>query len=316
MKHTVRITFFLVLLFFAAHVVGLGVTNKYIDHQASAEAGEIVQKDLPYGIETPPVDQQTSFVFIIIAVLIGTGLVLLLIHFKKTSWWRVWYLLSVIVTMSIAFAAFIPQVLAFVLAVSLGLWKVYRSNFYVHNFSELFVYAGLVAIFVRIMNLFSIVVLLLLISVYDIIAVWKSKHMIKLAKFATESNAFAGLIVPYEKRELKEEVKMKKVKVAPKKVVARKGKLITEHKVHAILGGGDIGFPLLFAGVVMKDLMLSYPEGIAFLLALIVPVFTTIALIMLFMKGQKDKFYPAMPFLSAGAFVGYGALVIVRMAIG
>jgi len=222
MKHTARITFFLVLLFFLSQLVGLAVTDKYIDHQASAEVGEIVHTDLPYGIETPPVNQKTSFIFIILAILIGTGLVLLLIHFKKMGIWKVWYLTSVIITLAIAFAAYIPQVTALLLAIALGIWKVYRNNFYLHNLTELFVYAGLVAIFVRIMNLYSIVVLLLLISVYDIIAVWKSKHMIKLAKFATESNAFAGLMIPYERSEIKKEIKISKVKLAAQKTVAHK----------------------------------------------------------------------------------------------
>jgi len=73
----------------------------------------------------------------------------------------------------------------------------------------------------------------------------------------------------------------------------------------AILGGGDIGFPLLFAGVVMKGLILENGVFIGFLKTLIIPVVVSIALFLLFVKGKKDKFYPAMPILSAGCFVGY-----------
>jgi hypothetical protein len=71
----------------------------------------------------------------------------------------------------------------------------------------------------------------------------------------------------------------------------------------AILGGGDIGFPLLFAGVLMKSA--------GFLKVLIVPVIVAIALFLLLYYAQKDKFYPAMPFITAGCFVGYGILLLL-----
>ena len=81
----------------------------------------------------------------------------------------------------------------------------------------------------------------------------------------------------------------------------------------AILGGGDIGFPLLFAGVVMKGLMLDNSLMVGFLKTLIIPVVVSIALFLLFVKGQKDKFYPAMPVLSAGCFIGYGILLLINL---
>ncbi len=83
----------------------------------------------------------------------------------------------------------------------------------------------------------------------------------------------------------------------------------------AILGGGDIGFPLIFAGVVMKDLMLVNPELIGFLKVLIIPVFVSIALLLLFLKSKKDKFYPAMPFIFAGCIVGFIALKLIEFLL-
>ena len=76
-------------------------------------------------------------------------------------------------------------------------YKVVKPNVYVHNFTELFIYGGLVAIFIQILNIYSAVVILILISLYDMYAVWKSKHIQKLAKFQTKSKVFAGLFIPY-----------------------------------------------------------------------------------------------------------------------
>jgi len=299
MKHTLKVTFILVFLFFVSQVIGLVITNAYIDHKATEETGEVVFVKLPYDIERPPVEQKSSFVFVITAVLIGTLLVLLLIRFKKTFLWKIWFFLAVVLCLSIAFSAFMNPYLAFFLSLILGGYKIFKPNVIIHNLTEVFVYGGLAAIFVPIMNLFAVVILLILISVYDFFAVFKIKHMVAMAKFQTKSRVFAGLLLPYKREKEKRGIK-KGVKV--KKIIKT-----------AILGGGDIGFPLLFSGVVMKGLMLENSILIGFLKTLIIPVVVSIALFLLFVKGKKDKFYPAMPFLTAGCFIGYLVLLLINL---
>jgi len=288
MKHTLAVTLFLIIVFFLAQVVGLAVVNAYIDHVADEE---VVFKQLPYNMERPPVEEGTSFIFILVAILIGTIIILLLIRFKKRVLWKTWFLLAVIMTLAIAFTPFIGGTLAFVLAAILGGLKVFKPSIIIHNFTELFIYGGLAAIFVPIMNVFAGVMLLIFISLYDMYAVWKSKHMIKMAQFQASTNVFAGLYLPYKGKPQK---KGKKVEMG-------------------MLGGGDIGFPLIFAGILMKDLMLTNPVGLGFLKALIIPVFATLALSWLFFRSKKGRFYPAMPFLSIGCFLGYGVLLLIGL---
>ena len=298
MKHTLKVTFILLFLFFMSQLVGLIITNSYIDHKATEETGKVTFVDLPYDMERPPVEQKSSFVFILMAILVGTVLVLLLIRFKKTFLWKIWFFLAVLLTLSIALSAFMNSIIAFLLSLILAVYKIFRPNVIVHNITEVFVYGGLAAIFVPIMNLFAVFVLLILISVYDFIAVFKIKHMVKMAKFQTKSKVFAGLLIPYKREK-------------------DKGKIVNGIKVKksvktAILGGGDIGVPLLFAGVVMKGLMLEQGVLAGFLKTLIIPIFATIALYILFLKGEKNKFYPAMPFLTAGCFIGYFIILLVN----
>ena len=64
----------------------------------------------------------------------------------------------------------------------------------------------------------------------------------------------------------------------------------------AILGGGDIVFPIITAGVFYKVF------GI--LSALIIVIFANIALLLLFVMARKGKFYPAMPFITSGLYLG------------
>ena len=290
MKHTLKITIILVLLFFLSQIVGLAITNQYIDHEKTAETGVTAWEELPYEIERPPVEESSSFIYILIAVLLGTGLLMLLIKFKKVNLWKFWFFISVVMCLTIALKPFMRQEIALAISFLLALFKVVRPNIFIHNITEVFIYGGIAAILVPIMNLYAAFMSLILISIYDAYAVWKSKHMVTLAKFQTSSKVFAGLSIPYE---------------LPKKESKKKiGKVVKIEKIKtAILGGGDIAFPLIFAGVVMKQ--------VGFLTSLIIPVFVSAALLILLTKSKKDKFYPAMPFLSLGCLAGYGFILLL-----
>jgi presenilin-like A22 family membrane protease len=286
MKHSWIITAFLVCLFFAAQIIGLQITKSYIDVAASAEKGELVWKDLPaiggVKLDRPDVEPQFSIWYIIGAVIIGTILILLIIRLGTVLLWKLWFYFAVVLCLGIALAAFMPALYALILSLVVGWLKVFKPNLYVHNFSELFLYGGLAVIFVPILNVFYAFLLLLALSVYDMYAVWRSKHMIKMAKFQTQSGIFAGLLLPYKAPALK----------GPKKKVRT-----------AVLGGGDIGFPLIFSGTVLAT------SG--FLPAFIVSIGATAALFVLLLLSQKDKFYPAMPFLTVGCALGYLAIFLL-----
>ena len=45
--------------------------------------------------------------------------------------------------------------------------------------------------------------------------------------------------------------------------------------------------------------------------AVFVVLFTTLALALLLIYSKKDKFYPAMPFIAVGCFVGYLVTLII-----
>jgi hypothetical protein len=55
------------------------------------------------------------------------------------------------------------------------------------------------------------------------------------------------------------------------------------------------------------------PKEIALLQAMIVSLFAGITLLILLIKGEKNKFYPAMPFISAGCFIGYGIIRLIML---
>lgn len=274
MKHDLNITLILIFLFLSSHVIGLFIIKNYLPQE----------KSLPLGIEKPQFNEKTSYIPIIISLLLATLLALLLIKLSALRLWKLWFFLSVFLTLAVAFTAFIPEIVALVLALIFSLLKIFKPNILIHNFTELFVYGGLAAIFVPVLSLWSITILLLIVSIYDMIAVWKTKHMISMAKFQAKSKIFAGLFVPYSP---KAEIPLQVNKKIKSKKIYRE----------AILGGGDIAFPLLFSGVILKTL--------GFLPALILSLSAAVALLILFLLAEKKKFYPAMPFISIGCFIGY-----------
>ncbi len=280
MKHKLTITIILLALFLLAQYLGLAILHNYIDPAKSREEGKTVFKDLPIG-ERPPLEEKTSYISIMLTILIGTAILFILFKYNLHWIWKAWFLLAVVLSLTISFSAFVTVLPAFLLALLLGFWKILRPNIIIHSFTELFVYGGLAVIFVPVLNLLSMSILLVLIAGYDAYAVWKSKHMITLAKAQTEQKLFAGLIIPYKMPSL----------------VRKASKVPTQKVRTAVLGGGDIGFPLLFAGVILKEMGLWQ--------SLIIPLFALLGLGYLLWRGEEKKFYPAMPFIGAGCFLGW-----------
>ena len=279
MKHSFSVTIFLILLFMVSHLVGLFVIKNYLPEE----------KSLPLKIEKPQFEEKTAYIPIIITIIITTIFALILLKFRAMKIWKIWFFFSVFICLTISFSAFMKEKIAIFISLILALLKSFKPNIIIHNLTEVFIYGGLASIFVPVLNLFSVIILLLAISIYDMIAVWKTKHMINLAKFQAESNVFAGLFIPYNKS-----VKTKTI---------NENKPVKSESKQAVLGGGDIGFTLLFSGVIFKTF--------GFLPAIIVSFTTTIALLLLFLFADNKKFYPAMPFLTIGCLIGLGIVKLI-----
>jgi presenilin-like A22 family membrane protease len=297
MKHTMRITMLLVVMFFFSQLIGLAILSNTIHVQATPSGEqEILYEETIVG-PRPETEGFGSFLLLMIAVGIGTGLILVIMMLKYSNIiWKLLFLYAVFITIAIALGVFIAPEAAFIIALGLAILKVFRPHPITHNVTEVFMYAGIAVLLVPIFNLLWIIILLLAISAYDFIAVFKVKHMIKMAKFQTQSRVFAGLSFEYTRN--------KKIKKTASKINVKSSDGHTE-RVNAILGGGDMAFPLLFAGVAMQFFVLSGSSlQLAFLKTIIISLVTTISLFVLFLKSEKGKFYPAMPVLTAGSLIG------------
>lgn len=286
MKHSIPVILWLLGLFLTAQFLGIIILYKYIDTEKTISTGETTFKDLPIG-ERPPLEEETSYITIILALLLGTGIALLLIKLHWWWLWKAWFFIAATTALTVALGAFLSVWISVSIAVVLILWRMLRPNFLVQTGTELFLYGGLAVIFAPLFTILSVSILLVLIALYDMYAVWKSKHMVTLAVSQSKAKIFAGLLVPYSFQGILRSV------VRKKSVRSKKMRL-------AMLGGGDIGFPLIFAGVVLKEYGLWQ--------SLVIPFFAMVGLAWLLWYGDEKKFYPAMPFIGAGCFVGLGVV--------
>lgn len=333
MKHNLVVTLIIVGMFILAQLLGLFIINSYDKYygKTATESGierpeaSFVQETVPPEVEIKTAIDVTQILFsILFAIAIATLLFLLLSKIKISILFRIWFTVVVFICLTLAFSLglypaigknfvlmfgktfSLAEIIAVPLAALFTFYKIFKRNIIIHNVSELFIYPGLAVIFLPLLNVLIAGILLVAIAIYDVWAVWKSKHMIKLAKFQMEHlKIFAGFFFPYISK--KDRVKIQKMRAAMKKREKQekkkgkkaKGKKMKEIKVKAqiaALGGGDVAFPLIFAGTVM----LAYNV----LAALVVVLCATLSLLYLFYISKKGKFYPAMLFLTPGCLLG------------
>lgn len=304
MKHNTTVTIILLALFTITQLAGLGIIAHSMDVDVDEQGTvSISYPDTAIG-ERPDTQGASSFILLVVGVGVGTLVLLLLIKFKQVLIWKVWYFLAVTMTIAVALGAVITVWIAAILAILLASWKIFRPNMIVHNLTELFVYAGIALLISPLLNVLWASAVLIAFALYDMYAVWKSKHMIAMAQFQTDSKLFAGMIIPYDGKHVRTTI--------PKKAVAKKKSPAPAKGKSAILGGGDIALPLIFSGVVLHWLV---EQGIApmnaYALTLIISLMSAIALFGLFFLAKKDRFYPAMPPIAIGCFIGLGIIAIL-----
>jgi len=292
----------LIFLFLTAQTLGLIVIHKYID-QAKSSAGTTVFKDLPaigpFVLERPDIAPAHAIILLSVAVLVGTFLVLILAKFKSVLLWKTWYFIAVATTITISLTAFVNPTAGVVTAVILSLWKIIRPNVIIHNATELLVYPGLAAIFVPILTPTTAAGLLVAISFYDVYAVNKSKHMVSMAQFQIRTRTFAGLCLGnplVAKTATTTQLSQPSATHSQKTQSQKTPSPYQEGNRTAVLGGGDIGFPLLLAGTVLVS------NGIAG--AALVVIGSSTGLGALLFAASKGKFYPAMPGITLGGLLG------------
>jgi presenilin-like A22 family membrane protease len=166
-----------------------------------------------------------------------------------------------------------------IMGILIALWLKLKKV-WVHDVLIILALAGMASFFGLEFSPSGVVVLLLIFSIYDFIAVYKTKHMVLMVKEMIDKKVVLGFIIPKELKYFKDG--LDKVKPA--------GNFM-------ILGGGDVVFPNLLAVSVI-------PFG--FLKALIVVFFALTGLLFTYWIFVKEKEpIPALPPIAMLSIFGY-----------
>jgi len=309
MKHNLKISIIILGMFLLTQLIGLFIINFYIQDG----------NNLPYGFDQRDLNEQNSasiLASMLFAFFIAIILILILTKIKSVIFMRTWFFIVVCLALGLTLNVFIfnmgisySSLIALAIGIILAYFKVFKRNIILHNLTELLIYPGIAAVFASILNIITLIILLILIAAYDVWAVWHSGIMQKMAKYQINSlGVFGGFFIPYASKKIKDKIKFLRQKYKnhniPNKVIKK-----NHIKVNlAILGGGDIIFPIISAGVILKAWGLVP--------ALIVVLFSFLALLYLFIFAKKKKFYPAMLYLSIGIFLGILVGWLIKILIG
>lgn len=242
-------------------------------------------------LELPEFSAGTIFFYVILGTIFILILTKFLKKFKGISY-RVIFAIVIFGGLNIFFSTFLAPVVALTLAFALTVYRMARPTIINHNLAMVLSVAGIGGTLGLSLTPLGVVILLVVLSVYDFIAVYKTKHMVRLAKEMIESQAILGFIIPEQWAGHKEH---------PSKAQPGQGFMF--------LGGGDVVMPTLFAVSVL-------PLG--FSVSIIVVVFAFLGLLAnhyFFTHQAVRRAIPALPLIAGFSIAGYGLYRLITFLV-
>lgn len=214
-----------------------------------------------------------------------------LARFRVLSGWALKFLLTVLIISGseLAFSIFLTELYsmlaAFAVAVIFWLWR----RVAMHNIALILAIGGMAGLMGASFPPSVAVFILLIFALYDIVAVYRTRHMIALAQNMVASGVVVGFLIPPELLAFG----------APtvKALLSRS---------HMILGSGDSGLPAL---LVASTLYYGSLEQ-ALVVALFV-LFGATLMHLLFVNQDKRMPMAALPPIATAAIVGYLASLFI-----
>jgi len=158
------------------------------------------------------------------------------------------------------------------------------KNVFTHNIGVILGVAGIGSILGLSILPKTVVIIMIVLSFYDIIAVYVTKHMVSMAKNMMEAGAIFGFIIPSEIKGLFSNKQEAQAQMGDK---------------FMILGSGDVGLP-----VVLVSSMVRYSVAGAITVA----IFSLLGLLathLIFVNQKERKPMAALPPIAAMSVLGY-----------
>ena len=238
---------------------------------------------------TPP---EISLWQFILYFLLGTLFLLLILRFLKFQkgkgiFLKILFLLSTFLGGLLFLEVWLPEPGPLILIALFNFWWWKSPSVLSQDILMILGMAGVGSVLGLSLNPEIVAGLLVIFSIYDFIAVYKTKHMVKMAKEMIESKAILALVIPSNIFSFQESLG----KIKPG------GEFL-------ILGGGDIVFPLLFCASLITTGILN---------SLIVALFSLIGLFIGFYIFAQQKVRQPIPALPPIAFFSIIGFLITKL---
>lgn len=247
----------LFLLFLSIQLLGLYLAAKYI------------------AIEQVQAVEEASFSLFMFAYIIVTTIIVLLVirYVRKTLKLLEVFVIffSSTIFFELLFLGFIPDnyldYVALPLAITITVLRILKREYWTQNLAFIVSIIGAGALLGAMIGFLPAITLIALITVYDIIAVFWTKHMVVMAKEIVKQKLAFTLAVP------------------------------TKEHIYQ-LGGGDLALPLVLNVSILRSF------GLVPALCAMAGAMMGLALLFAYLSTHKKRPLPAMPAATTGALVG------------
>jgi presenilin-like A22 family membrane protease len=234
-------------------------------------ASNLIQQDVHATIVNDNPEDPINTIALIVYILAFTAVLLIVIKFAKGKFsfvfLKLFELMAVFGTSWIVFAIFAGYfagtetagligfgIAAIIIALRLAFWK----KLLFRNFATMIAVIGAGALIGVSLGIIPVIIFIIALSIYDFIAVFKTKHMVSLAKAITEKNLAFTVAMPTK-----------------------------EHQFE--LGSGDLVIPLVFASAALSSS--SLPSSLMVLAGSLIGLLVTID----YSSKHVGKALPALP---------------------
>jgi presenilin-like A22 family membrane protease len=270
-------------------VLALALTF-YVAHQEKlfVETNQIVSPDISLG----------PIVAYFFGVVIVVGVILFIIPLSKLKLvFRVLFALMFGWGVFIVTALIFPNTVAYTAAIIAGIAWLLWARVWLHDLLLLVTLSGAGSVFGFLFSPLTFMIFMLIIAVYDVVAV-RFGFMVWMADRLSEADTLPAFILPKKIGDWK--LSLQKVRVGDLK------KKESDEREYSILGGGDIGFPLMLAVSVFFETGLAGATLVGVLA--LVGLMSAFLIQLLWLKGKP---MPALPPIAFASLVGF---LIVSLA--
>jgi len=275
MEQESRLKSYLFQTFFFICIMGLGLLAGY--------RGLYKQTQISRALNSLGASSEMgAWEFIIAFIIITLILYFFLGIVKGNAFFEFVFYLAMAWGIFLVLAQFIPILLASYITACLIILNAVYYRVWLHNIILIFGIAGISINFGVRISVIGVLIIFLFLVVYDYIAVYKTKHMVKMFHHLRDRGIVLSLVVP------------QKIKNFSYKMES-----IVPGKEFIMIGTGDLAFPTIFAiSILRKDIPGAITVAISALIGIIVTQY-------IFIRQKERKPIPALPPILLFTVLGY-----------